>query len=234
MRFALAALLIAIGGGCRAAAPPDGAPHPYVAPSATPAPVIAPSATKITAAAWNGQGDFELHYTDFHFELGGTQVISIGTDGRVRDLFVRHAIVKVDAYCKNVTADLADVCADLRKHGEKEIGTTSWFLATYPLTAAERADLRARVTQARLASLDAHYEQKGLEDGTTNTYRLVSAAGSTEVSVYTGDGSNVPAELRPLIQFLRGLETTHAADRERAPKASAAEQLALLRAARGT
>lgn len=228
MRFVLASgLLLA---GCKATAPlPDGVPRGDSAIDFPP-----PAAPARRPVAWDGQGVFELHTTDFHFELGGTQVLSVANDGSVQDLFVRHDLETVDVFCKNVEVERKTVCAELRKSGEKTVGSSTWMIAKYTLSADEQAELRSRLAGARIADLDPRYEQKDVDDGTTRTVRLTSQAGSIEVSIYTGNGENTPAALRPVFEFLRAVQTAHAADRSRAPVASPAEQKDLLRAARGT
>lgn len=173
--------------------------------------------------AWNGEGPLELVFTDFHFELGGTQVVAIADDGRVRDLFVRSEIVAVTSFCADAGPGRSEVCADLVKRGESRVGTTTWFVAEYTLDPAARDELRAKVRAAKLETLRDRYAEANLEDGTTRTYSVVTRAGARRISTYSGRDPVDPAGLREIASFVRRQQDRHAAERSRARVATAAD-----------
>lgn len=209
---------------------------PDVSDATTPVDAPPPKASATSRASWNGQGDFQFFATDFHFELGGTQVVAVAADGSVRDLFVRHRLEQVSAYCKDPPVERREVCADLQKHGEKQVGTQTWFLARYPLTQVEHAELRARLLRARMGDLQPLYQQKDLQDGTTRSYNLITAAATPvtyRVSVYAANQPMTPAGLVPVADFVRDLPLAHEEARRTAPPASDAERIELTRLADG-
>ena len=194
-----------------------------------PAPGAEPSteAGKLAVAervAWNGEGPLEVVLTDFHFELGGTQVVAIGDDGRVRDYFVRSELVEVRSFCADAGPGWSGACADLVKRGETRVGTMTWFVAEYTLDAAALGELRAKVVAAKLETLRDRYAEANLHDGTTRTYRITTRAGVRRISTYSAREPVDPVGLREITAFVRRQQDGHAADRARARVATAADR----------
>lgn len=178
----------------------------------------------VERVAWNGEGPLEVVLTDFHFELGGTQVVAIGDDGRVRDLFVRSELVEVKSFCGDAGPSWAEACADLVKRGETRFGTTSWFVAEYTLDAPAREELRKKVLAAKLETLRDRYEVANLHDGTTRTYSVVTRAWERRVSAYSAREPVEPPGLREIASFVRRQQDRHAVERARARVATAADR----------
>lgn len=174
--------------------------------------------------AWDGEGPLEVVFTDFHFELGGTQVVAIGDDGRVRDLFVRSEIVAVTSFCADAGPGRSEACADLVKRGESRVGTTTWFVAEYTLDPAAREELRAKIRAAKLETLRDRYAEANLHDGTTRTYRITTRAGVRSISTYSGREPVEPPGLREVASFVRTQQERNAAERARARVATAADR----------
>ncbi|MFO0643997.1 MAG: hypothetical protein U0183_32525 [Polyangiaceae bacterium] len=174
--------------------------------------------------AWDGEGPLEVVLTDFHFELGGTQVVAIGDDGRVRDYFVRSELVEVKSFCADAGPGWSGACADLVKRGETRVGTMTWFVAEYALDAAALGELRAKVVAAKLESLRDRYAEANLHDGTTRTYRVTTRAGVRRISTYSAREPVEPAGLREIATFVRTQQDRNAAVRARARVATAADR----------
>ena len=207
--------------------------------SATPAPGAEPSteAGKPAVAervAWNGEGPLEVVLTDFHFELGGTQVLTVDDGGKVRDLFVRDEMVPTRVFCADAGADIAEICRGLTKRGEPQIGVTRWYIAEYTLTDDARAELRRSIVTARLASLDARYASSTIPDGTTRKYRHVTGAGAVVVATYSTDTAAEPPPLLTLLRFVQAQQKAHATTRAGAREASGQARMAIEREANGS
>lgn len=174
--------------------------------------------------AWNGEGPLEVVLTDFHFELGGTQVVAIADDGRVRDLFVRNELVEVKPFCADAGPSWAEVCSDLQKRGESRFGTMTWLVAEYTLDGAAREELRTKVRAAKLETLRDRYAEANLHDGTTRTYRITTRAGVRRISAYSGREPVEPPGLGEIASFVRAQQDRNAAVRVRARVATAADR----------
>jgi hypothetical protein len=177
---------------------------------------------------WDGTGTFRLYATDFHFELGGTQILAVDETGHVRDLFVRHEIVPIRTYCADAGPDRVDACRELVKSGQKDVGTHRWFLAEYTLSADALGAFRKTLVAADLASLEPSYTGSAGEDGTTHGYFLVTREGRVVVSAYSTTKPAEPPRLSAVRAFLLDQQKAHEDARARAPEASAAAMAALL------
>jgi hypothetical protein len=171
-----------------------------------------------------------LYATDFHFELGGQQIVAI-EDDKVRDLFVRHRTEQVNKICVTPPADLTDLCAQLRNNGDKVVGFTDWFVAEYALSKNESAELRSLLVAAKMGTLKPQYTNTKGEDGTTRTYRLVSGTLDQNVSCYMIGGPSEPSELLPVHMFIAKLFETHQGERTNAKAATPQKRRELERAA---
>lgn len=224
-------VLVASHVGCRSGAPNADS----VQPAASPAVGSSARAAKASTprAHWDGTGAFRLYATDFHFELGGTQVLAVDETGRVRDLFVRHEIVPIRTYCADAGPDRIEACRDLVKSGQKDVGTQRWFLAEYTLSADALGAFRKTLATADLAALDPSYTGSSGEDGTTHGYFLVTRDGRVVVSAYSTTKPAEPPRLLAVRGFLLDQQKAHEDARARAPEASAAAMAALLVEAEG-
>lgn len=229
--IALFVVLVASHVGCRSGAPEADSAQP----PATPA--LASSARAVKAstprAHWDGTGAFRLYSTDFHFELGGTQVLAVDETGRVRDLFVRHEIVPIRTYCADAGPDRAEACRDLVKSGQKDVGTHRWFLADYTLSPEAVVALRETLVAADLSALEPHYSGATGEDGTTHGYFLSTREGRVVVSAYSTGAPAEPARLFAVRAFLLDQQKAHEEARKRAPEVSSSAMTALLAEAEG-
>lgn len=232
-----------LAAGCASPAPGNTIGHVVPVSSATPASSVAPSAAVSASrpavvsprpAPWDGVGPFTLHVTDFHFELGGTQVLTVDDGGKVRDLFVRDEMVPTRVFCADAGADIAEICRGLTKRGEPQIGVTRWYIAEYTLTDDARAELRRSIVTARLASLDARYASSTIPDGTTRKYRLVTGAGAVVVATYSTDTAAEPPPLLTLLRFVQAQQKAHATTRAGAREASGQARMAIEREANGS
>lgn len=227
----LVAALVASLLSCRSGTPAtDGAPPPA-------SPAAAPSGNGARAASarahWDGKGSFRFYSTDFHFELGGTQVLAVDETGRVRDLFVRHEIVPIKTYCSDAGPERVDACRDLVKSGQKDVGTHRWFLADYTLSAEALATFRRTLFTADLGALEPHYSGNDGEDGTTHGYFLSTREGRVVVSGYSTGAPAEPPRLFAVRSFLLDQQTAHEDARKRAPEVSYVVVTAMLAEAEG-
>jgi len=220
-------LLLALFTACRSSAPSAEAPASSASPAACASAAPPAAGPGATAPAWDGEGDFQLTVTDFHFELGGTQVFAVAADGKVRDLFVKHELVKTSALCADAGAEWRDTCASLKKQNEAQVGVTHWKLAEYTLTPEVQASLRRALVSANMGGLAPRYANSKIPDGTTRTYRLVTKRGATKVSAYSVGGPAEPPALLPLVELVRAQQAAHEDARGKAREASAAERRAL-------
>ena len=229
--IALFVVLVASHVGCRSGAPEADSAQP----PATPA--LASSARAVKASTprphWDGTGSFRLYATDFHFELGGTQILAVDEAGHVRDLFVRHEIVPIRTYCADAGPDRVDACRELVKSGQKDVGTHRWFLAEYTLSADALGAFRKTLATADLAALDPSYTGSSGEDGTTHGYFLVTREGRVVVSAYSTTKPAEPPRLLAVRGFLLEQQKADEDARARAPEGSGAAMAALLVEAEG-
>lgn len=221
-RAPLAVAVVLAIAGCRdGATPPRGA----AASDANP--------TDARRLPWDGKGAYTLVLTDFHFELGGTQITIVDDRGKVRELFVRHEIAKTRELCADGgPVAYGEVCKGLVARGESEVGLHRWFIAEYTLTASERARLVDAIVAARIATLDPRYAKSTIPDGTTRTYRLVTATGAVEVSAYATDEPPEPAPLRAVAEVVSAAIAARPTERAAAKEATSDEQAAFARDAR--
>lgn len=227
----LVAVLVPSLVSCRSGTPAtDGAPPPA-------SPAAAPSGSGARAASarahWDGKGSFRLYSTDFHFELGGTQVLAVDETGRVRDLFVRHELVPIKTYCSDAGPERVDACRDLAKFGQKDVGTHRWFLADYTLSPEALATFRKTLFTADLGALEPYYSANNGEDGTTHGYFLSTREGRVEVSAYSTNTTAEPPRLFAVRGFLLDQQTVHEDARKRAPEVSYVVVAAMLAEAEG-
>lgn len=202
----LVAALVATLVSCRSVTPTtDGAQPP--APGAVSA-----------RPHWDGKGSIRLYLTDFHFELGGTQVLAVDEAGHVRDLFVRHEIVPIKTYCSDAGPERVDVCRDLVKSGQKDVGTHRWFLAEYTLSPEAVLAFRKTLFAADFGALEPHYSSSKGADGTTHGYFLTTREGRVETSAYSTSEPAEPPRLFAVRSFLLDQQTAHEDARKRAPE----------------
>lgn len=227
----LVAALVASLVSCRSGTSvTDGAPPPASPIAASSGSGARPASAR---AHWDGKGSFRFYSTDFHFELGGTQVLAVDETGRVRDLFVRHEIVPIKTYCSDAGAERVDACRDLVKSGQKDVGTHRWFLADYTLSQEALAAFRKTLFTADLGALEPHYSAKNGEDGTTHGYFLSTQGGRVEVSAYSTSEPAEPPRLFAVRGFLLDQQTVHQDARKRAPEVSDVVVAAMLTEAEG-
>lgn len=210
----LVAALVAKLLSCRSVTPTtDGAQPP--APGA----VSTGSARAASARPhWDGKGSARLFLTDFHFELGGTQVLAVDETGHVRDLFVRHEIVPITTYCSDAGPERTDACRDLVRSGQKDVGTHRWLLADYTLSPEALVAFRKTLFAADFGALERHYSSTTEPDGTTHGYFLTTREGRVETSAYSTREPAEPPRLFAVRSFLLDQQAAHEEARKRAPE----------------
>jgi hypothetical protein len=207
-------------------APPQAPPsHTQVPPP--PSQTATPS-TDSNRTAWDGQGEFRLRFSDFHFEVG-EQLFLASSDGLVRELFSTHELVQTAAFCRAAASE-ADrtLCAEMQKAGEDQFGRMRWHVAAYTLTPAALAAGRAALAGVEWATLKKSYSNSKVPDGTTHGYRFLSSAGLQTVSTYASAGPSPaapePAKLLLVLRWIEQQQREHRSERDRAPDATALEQ----------
>jgi hypothetical protein len=195
-RQALALVALAAA-GCQPSSAPTPTAHVEPTPSVTEKADPTPAAPRPDAR--------RLVETDFHFELGGTQVFEIYGDGRARYLYVEFVE---------------------EKHQGQRVLAGHWHLAQIQLVPAERGELERVIAAADFYALDDSYILDGIEDGTTKTYTLYGDRGVKRVSCYM----RYPPPLEPLRQLLQQIRTAHEPELEKAPEVDAAAAEAVRKA----
>lgn len=166
----------------------------------------APGAKTADAAfGWDGHGPFTFSATDFHFELGGTQILQVDDSGRVRDLFL-----------------------ELQGTQTNDEIARSWRLARFSLAVPEQATLRKLLVAARLASLERFAQGARYPDGTTTSWVLRTP---TQFDAVTRYEMAPPAELAPVMRFLDACKAAHGEARARAAPVQPEERLEMERKA---
>lgn len=195
--------------------------------SRSPAP--APVAREAPTDGWDGRGAFTFSMTDFHFELGGTQILQIDSAGLLQDLFVEHRATPVAEYCADAGVDKAEACASLKRSGSATVTVPHWHLAHIALAPAEVEELRRALTAAHLATLKREDQGATYPDGTTRTWVLKTERAVDWVSRYE---MGPPAELEPVLKRIAALVGAHPEARKDAPEPTPAQRAALERSAK--
>lgn len=200
----LAALCFAAVLGCSTPSAPADAP-----PDASP--TMSGTADGDRGAAPDVKGGrFERFvWTDFHFEMGGTQVFDV-SGRRVRDLF--H---------------------DSRKTTIQGQPAIQMFfrLAEYDLTDAELASLERAVAAPSYWALQPRYEEPDIEDGSTQTFTVWLDTGKKDVVCY----HQWPEPVRAMRDLVAAIQKGHEAERKAAAEVDpkVAEQIRSEAAAAG-
>lgn len=127
-------------------------------------------------------------WTDFHFEMGGTQVFDV-TGRHVRDLF--HA-------SRQAT------------HQGQPVIQMFFRLAEYDLTDAELAALRRAAMAPSYWSLEPRYTNKDIEDGSTQTFTVWAGKRKKDVVCY----QEWPEPVGALREAVSSIQKSHVAERK--------------------
>jgi hypothetical protein len=175
---------------------------------------------------WTGEGAFQFVFTDFHFEVG-QQIMSIDSEGAVRDLFSRIRQVKTSDFCsKALTKNDLELCTSMKKLGETQFGITDWRLAHYTLSPVAQKEVREVLLAARFEDLKRGYSATSVSDGTTHTYSLRTSSGEHGVSAYAAQTPSEPPELLSVLRWLQTQQREHTLEREASKPITDAEHKA--------
>jgi hypothetical protein len=183
--YALAGPCLVVVFACSCTGKPAGSGVEPSAPTAT-AEVTAPDSLRSADAEANRLDRFV--WTDFHFEMGGTQVFDV-TGRHARDLF--H---------------------DSRQATHQGQPVTQMFfrLAEYDLTDAELAALQRAAIAPSYWSLEPRYTNKDIEDGSTQTFTVWAGKRKKDVVCY----QEWPEPVGALREVVSSIQKSHAAERK--------------------
>jgi hypothetical protein len=152
-----------------------------------------------------------LLYTDFHFEVG-TQVLRVEESAQLTYLFSRTEMVDVATYCaKAGTPDDRELCATLKRNGDRQFGRLRWRVARFSLTPASMQTLRQRLVAANMGELAARYADQG-HDGSTRDYSLTAGNSTFRTSAYSLGRPTEPPNLLAVRTFLEQVLRDHEQD----------------------
>lgn len=190
--LAIAALLSCTGasrGGCSTSCDLD------TSSSSTPTPTPTTQRAEL--------GDFRLEIDDYNWEVGGSKITRISSDGTVEYVFYRGEREPASAELK------------AKYPGTEYVNVPRWYVARFTLDAQELSGLVRLLEEGDLFSLDSRYVDEGVEDGAHTRFELTAGDRSKAIEC----SNEYPAPLRDLLDHVdRTLIPAHAETLSQAEK----------------